>query len=369
MNSMAIEVLTPRYGIAWYPWAVQYFFMIAVSYSALLLTVPGLIFGNRNYLPLAKVALLVSVTCTLVGPVALLADLHQPLRFWHFYANLTPSSWMSIGSLMLPLYLMLVLAYAWLAWRPAMQEQAQEQGWMARFSGWICLGRWQAPRWMLVAAGSGALVFAVGIMVYTGAEVAILKSRPLWHTNWLPVMFVLTGLVAAAGLVILINRLMAGNDEDINAQSLKVIFVSMALAAIVAALWVSEGITGFSDSVQAAFLSLQGNPEWRMVAIYGLAVGIVLALATVMLLRRPGWLSKAWIAGLLAVHIGWTFRWMVLMEVQTVAKNTAGYYHYAVDAGSSGLLGIVGTFGLWLAALLIIDILVPWKKGLQAGSN
>src|SRR5690554_8085563 len=61
MNSMAIEVLTPRYGIAWYPWAVQYFFMIAVSYSALLLTVPGLIFGNKNYQPLAKVALLVTV--------------------------------------------------------------------------------------------------------------------------------------------------------------------------------------------------------------------------------------------------------------------------------------------------------------------
>lgn len=369
MNSMAIEVLTPRYGIAWYPWAVQYFFMIAVSYSALLLTVPGLIFGNKNYQPLAKVALLVTVTCTLVGPVALLADLHQPLRFWHFYANLNTQSWMSIGSLLLPLYLVMVLAYAWLAWRPAMQEQAQEPGWIGKLSGWISMGSWQAPRWMLVLAGLGALAFAFGIMLYTGAEVAILKSRPLWHTNWLPVMFVLTGLVAASGLVVLINRLMTGNDEEINRQGLKVIFVSMALAAIVAALWVSEGITGFSPSVEAAFESLKGNAEWRLVAIYGLAVGILLTLATIAMLRRPGWMTRAWIAGLLAVHIGWTFRWMVLMEVQTVAKNTSGYYQYAVEAGSSGLLGIVGTFGLWLAALLIIDILVPWKKGLQAGSH
>ena len=40
MNSV-IEVLAPRYGIAWYPWAVQYFFLIAVSYSALLLTGAG----------------------------------------------------------------------------------------------------------------------------------------------------------------------------------------------------------------------------------------------------------------------------------------------------------------------------------------
>ena len=33
MNS-TIELLAPRYDIAWYPWAVQYFFMIAVSYAS-----------------------------------------------------------------------------------------------------------------------------------------------------------------------------------------------------------------------------------------------------------------------------------------------------------------------------------------------
>lgn len=368
MNSVAIEILTPRYGIAWYPWAVQYFFMIAVSYSALLMTVPGLLFGNRNYQALAKVALVVTVTCTLVGPVALLADLHQPLRFWHFYANLNSHSWMSVGSLLLPLYLFAVVGYAWLAWRGGLQEQARGQGWIAKISGWLSLGGWETPRWLLVLVGLGALAFAGGIMVYTGSEVAIIRARPLWHTHWLPVMFVLTGVVAAAGLVILVNRVLAGNNSEVNRQSLKLIVITMVLSALVAGLWVSEGITGFSESVEAAFLSLERSVEWRMVAIYGLAVGVLLFLLSAGLMRRPQWLARAWIAGLLAVHIGWTFRWMVLMEVQTVAKNTAGYYQYAVDAGSSGLLGILGTFGLWLAALMIIDILVPWKKGLQASS-
>ncbi|MBN7771731.1 polysulfide reductase NrfD [Marinobacter daepoensis] len=369
MNSEVIEILTPRYGIAWYPWAVQYFFMIAISYSALLLTVPGLLMGKRQYQALARVALLVTVSCTLVGPVALLADLHQPLRFWHFYANLTPWSWMWLGSLLLPLYLILVVAYAWLAWRPAMQLQAQGDGWIARLSGWISLGAWQAPRWMLVMCGLGALLMSFGIMLYTGAEVAIVKARPLWNTYWLPVMFVLTGIVAAAGLVMVINRLMTGNDEEVNAQSLKVVFSTMVLAALVAALWVAEGLTGFSASVEQAFASLQGNPEWRAVAIYGLLVGVVLTLTVVLMLRQHRYLRHAWIAGLLAVHIGWTFRWMVLMEVQTVAKNTAGYYQYVLEMGSSGLLGILGTFGLWLAALLIIDILVPWKRDFQAGTH
>jgi len=40
------------------------------------------------------------------------------------------------------LYLVLVVAYAWLAWRPAMQEQAAGEGWIAKLSGWIALGQW-----------------------------------------------------------------------------------------------------------------------------------------------------------------------------------------------------------------------------------
>ncbi len=366
MNSVAIEVLTPRYDIAWYPWAVQYFFMIAVSYSALLLTVPGLVLGCRKYLPLARVAMVVTVTCTLVGPVALLADLHQPLRFWHFYANLTPTSWMSIGSLLLPLYVLLVLAYGWLSWRPVLQAQATGEGPVARISGWVSLGQWQTPGWLRVLSGLGALAFALGIMIYTGSEVAIIKARPLWHTGWLPVMFVLTGLVAAAGLIILVNRVLAANHVDVNRQGLKVILVAMLVAALVAGLWAAGGVTGYSPSVAQAFLSLKYSDEWRLVAIYGLAVGVLLTLICAALLFRHRGLSLAWMAGLLAVHIGWTFRWMVLMEVQTVAKNTAGYYHYAIAAGSSGLLGILGTFGLWLAAILIIDMLVPWNRDARA---
>jgi tetrathionate reductase subunit C len=66
--------------------------------------------------------------------------------------------------------------------------------------------------------------------------------------------------------------------------------------------------------------------------------------------------------------MGWMFRWVVLMDVQTVARNSAGFHHYGIPAGSSGILGIVGTFGLWLAAVLVIDLLIPWRQARQGGS-
>lgn len=362
MSLLATEILTPRYELAWYPWAVQYFFMIALSYSALLLTLPGLVFRRERLMPLARLALVVAVTCALVGPVALLADLHQPARFWHFYANPAPWSWMSIGSLLLPPYVALMLAYGWLAWRPALIRKGEGTDLSDRVARWVSLGRWQAPHWVQAVTGLLATVFAVGVMIYTGAELAIIKARPLWHTQWLPVMLALTGLISAAGLVLVLNRVMNGNHADVNRQGVSVILLSLIGAAVVAAVWFVQGLTGYSPSVEAAIESVQFNADWLVSAIWALTAGVVLFVMVALMRRFQGWLVFAWVAGLLAVHMGWAFRWMVLMEVQTVAKNTAGFYQLVVEAGSYGLMGIIGTFGLWLAVLLIIDIVVPWRE-------
>ncbi|MFC5314229.1 tetrathionate reductase, partial [Azospirillum rugosum] len=40
-------------------------------------------------------------------------------------------------------------------------------------------------------------------------------------------------------------------------------------------------------------------------------------------------------------------------------KTGAGFYEYALPAGPEGLLGIVGTAGLWLFLLLVITAFLP----------
>lgn len=375
MNSSIIEILTPRYELAWYPWAVQYFFLIAISYSALLLSLPGTIgrgqFAHR-WQPMARLALLITLSCTLVAPVALLADLHQPMRFWHFYANATPTSWMSIGSILLPLYLFSVVGYVWLAWRPALQQARLGHGFAAGVARILSAGNWQVSKPLLTVSAIMTSLLAMGIMLYTGAEIAIIKARPLWHTNWLPVMFVTTGMVAAAGLVLVLNRFMSPQREgrkDINRQGLKVIVVAMLASALVATAWFVSGISGHSESVAAALESVQANSDWRLSAIWALAAGIILFVFAALTLKSRHQTTPlvqwTWLIGLLALHVGWAFRWMVLMEVQTVAKNTAGYYQLVVELGSYGLMGIIGTFGLWLAVLLLIDLFIPWQDQTQ----
>jgi len=371
MNSLAIELLAPRYPIAWYPWAVQYFFLIALSYATLWLAAPAIIFGKKNGLPTARLALLACLSATLVAPIALLADLHQPLRFWHFYAYANTHSWMSVGSIILPLYLMSVVGLTWMAWRPALQANRSAPGFLGFVSRWISLGTGPTPKILLVVVGVAALIFSTGIMLYTGAEVAIVKARPLWNTYWLPPMFVATGFITAAGLILLLNRVTQMNSLPVNSQMLKVMLVATLAAAVIAAAWVLGGMSDPQGSVAAAINSIRFSNSWRNTALWGSITAVVLFVGTLYVLvnktKQPALHSWVWLLGLVAIHLGWMFRWVVLMDVQHVARNSAGFHHYGIPAGSSGLLGILGTFGLWLAVMLLIDLFVPWREARQGG--
>jgi tetrathionate reductase subunit C len=362
--SLVTEVVVPRYGIAWYPWAVQYFFLIALSYTSLWIAVPGIILGKKHWLATSRLALLACVSTTLVAPVALLADLHQPLRFWHFYAHPTPWSWMSLGSFLLPLHLASTVLLAWLAWRPALKARSQENdGWFSLIAGWIAWGDWQVSRKIMVLVGLAALATSVGMMIYTGAEVAIVKGRPLWHTIWLPPMFVATGIVGACGLILLLNRISGMRQADTNRQMLAIMVGACVVAGFIALTWFLDGANAVSGSVAAALDSIDQSAAWRSTAIEGGIAGVLLA-ALAFVVRRTPARRKAfgWVLGLLALHVAWMFRWVVLMNVQTVARNSAGFHDYHVAFGSYGLTGIIGIFGLWLTALLLIELFVPWRE-------
>ncbi|WFE71300.1 polysulfide reductase NrfD [Halomonas sp. M1] len=373
MNS-TIELLAPRYDIAWYPWAVQYFFLIAISYASVWLTAPALIFGKKTWLPTARLALIACVSTTLVAPVALLADLHQPLRFWHFYAYANTHSWMSIGSVVLPIYLISVLGLAWLAWRPALQAQRSASGLGGLIAKWLSLGNGATPRVLVAVVGLTALLLSSAIMLYTGAELAVVKARPLWNTLWLPPMLVATGFIAAAGLVLVLNRASGLRSNDATRQMLYVLLAFCAVAGLIALSWLLDGMNAHVGSVAAALESVRHSPSWRSTALWGSVTGAALFAVVALLLlrpphRQPALFAWAWLLGLVAIHMGWMFRWVVLMDVQHVARNSAGFHHYGIPAGSSGILGIVGTFGLWLAAILLIELFIPWRQAKQGGVN
>lgn len=369
MNSPVIEMLAPRYQLAWQPWAVQYFFLVALSYCSFWIAVPGLLLGRASWAATARFALLAAMTTAIVAPIALLADLHQPLRFWHFYAHFTPTSWMSVGSLLLPPYVFAVIALAWLAWRAPMLAWRARGDWRGTVARIATLGGWRTPRALVLAVGGLALLLSLGITIYTGSEIAIIKARSLWYTPWLIPIFITTGMIGAAGLVLVLNRMAGPRDDRTAWQMLALIVAGGVFTGGIIVAWVLEGLFQRNSSVAAAIDSVRWDPQWRAAAFWGVSVGAFLTAGAALALRRAGLRARAWVLGLVGLHLAWMARWTILMEVQTVQKQTAGMTQYVVGWNSNGWVGVIGTFGLWIAIVMIVDILVPWRAALRGADT
>ena len=340
-----IELLTPAYESAWLPWAVQYFFLVGICTGAAL-TAAACAFGRvgsagARLLPAAVVVLAASAAA---APVSLLADLHQPARFWHFYAHFTPWSWMSVGAYLLPAFVMLAFAF--------------------------CAAWWMGWRTLLRVLGVLMAVAAVSVMVYTGAEIMVVRARPLWNTIFLPVNLALTGWLAALGAMLVVARWLPGGMAALPAQLLRTLSLTATwLLMATVALWVGVGIVTDAPSYLAAKRLVTDFSVWRLSMLGSVLAGI----AVLLWLQRPAQALVKPMAslgmGLTMLAAAWVFRWALFMGVQGVPKFGAGLYVYNMPLGGDGLLGMVGVFGLCVALLAAITLALEYFPARTASAQ
>lgn len=331
-----IELLTPAYESAWLPWAVQYFFLVGICTGAAL-TAAFCAFGRAGsqaarLLPAAVVVLAASAAA---APVSLLADLHQPARFWHFYAHFTPWSWMSVGAYLLPAFVLLAFAF--------------------------CAAWWLGWRTVLRVLGVLMALAALSVVVYTGAEIMVVRARPLWNTLFLPFNLALTGWLAALGAMLVVGRWLPGGMAALPAGLLRKLSLAAAwllVAAVV--LWVGVGLANDTPSYLAARRLFTDFPVWRLSMLGSVLAGI----AVLLWLQRPAQtlvqpLSSLGV-GIAMLAAAWVFRWALFMGVQGVPKFGAGLYVYNMPLGGDGLLGMVGVLGLCVALIAAITLALEY---------
>lgn len=345
------ELLAPDQPITWLPWAVQYFFLIGLAYGALWLGAASL-WRKAPDRRLQTLAAVLMMGAGLVAPIALTADLHQPARAWHFYAQTRFTSIMWYGAYLLPLFSLLSMLFGWLLIRPNLARRGEERDRVAALARLLCLGGWSGEPWRkplaLMAALSG-----LSIALYTGLETMVVQARPLWHTPWLPWLLALSALLAAQSALLLLNRLLAGWQQCTEAGLLCQIRPTLALLALSLLGWALFG--GASAAEASALYRL--DPSWRLAAHWLL---LTLGLLGLLLLagHRFSPRLQTWGLGLLALHLVWGLRWLVLIQGQLAPKYGAGVYVYQIAWGPAGVLGILGTFGLLLALLVALSELV-----------
>ncbi|EPZ8123604.1 tetrathionate reductase subunit TtrC [Yersinia enterocolitica] len=349
-ETMIREILARPQDIAWLPWAVQYFFFIGLACSAVLFAGGQRICARQGKLSAQQsqwefTALMLAVTAVVVAPLALNADLHQPARVWHFYAHFTPWSWMSWGSIFLPLFSLLVMGY-FLA---------------------LIYSRLKAKPLPRLLAGLALLcgLSAISILLYTGREVSILRAQPLWFSLWLPLFIFLTACQAIPSLL----ALWLWREPQYQRPLARWQLISLVVLAWVTLLWVySDKLWASGDNLSAPALR-----HWAVqspfIALFPLALWLLLFGLALFNGRKT--LSTPVIAtqALIALTLCWSVRWLLLMQTQTLPKYNVLANSYTLPLGSEGLLAIIGTFGLWVAAIIAIREGVKWLEQKVTSAN
>lgn len=350
MNT-TVEILGFAREPAWLPWAVTYFFLIGISTSAFFLSLPGLAWRHPEWRNVSRRALLVALVCGLAGPVALLADLHQPGRFLNFYLHPNLGSWMAWGSFFIPLYLSGLFLYAWLCLRPQLATLGKSGDKFARVYRLLALGGHDNPGAIKAAALLGGIGAAL-ILLYTGMEVMVVQARPMWHSPVLPLLFLVTALSGGLGMTGLFEAL-SGHKTAAPLLNRWLVRSQWATLLLLLVWWLS-GVSGLSGPAAEALAAMQGELSWWV-------TGAWLMASTLLTLwfassRRHTLVLPA----LFALQGAWTVRWVILMVSQSLPKMGATSHNYALTLTPDGLLGIVGMVGLCLTLYIVLTSLIPW---------
>lgn len=138
-----------------------------------------------------------------IGMLALFIDLEHRWYAWNLYITLKAGSPMSWGSWILLLVYPILLA-------SAMLRLPQAWPWLGKRVPWVgVVSQHLLARadWVRVLAWANLIVGA-GLGLYTGLLLNSMVARPLWNTALLPVLFLVSGLSAAAATVHLLSRLL-----------------------------------------------------------------------------------------------------------------------------------------------------------------
>jgi len=336
---MIREIMARPQEIAWLPWAVQYFFFIGLACGSVVIAV-WLRWREPNKtvrLELAAVSL--AVVSGTVAPLALSADLHQPARIWHFYAHFTPWSWMSLGSLFLPLFTLLVMGYFALLMRSRLRAET-----LPFWARWLQIfPAWREEKWLRWVA-LATLLSAASILLYTGREVSVLRAQPLWYSLWLPWLLLLTAVQAVPPLLACWLR----HKPQWQPRLAGYQAVSLLLLCFSCLGWWLDGST---SSAALHRLASQGV-VWRLAGI-AVVVSILLLLALAWRVRSQALGAKGLLGQcMVALLLCWGVRWLLLMQTQTLPKFNVLTNPYVLPLGSEGLLAILGTLGLWIALII-----------------
>ena len=225
-----------------------------------------------------------SLPLLVVGLLLLFADLGNGWNSWRFYTTFQPTSAMSWGAWIL------VVAMVVLTLRVAVHSRSVEwepHGWRGRLATVARrVGSAVDGRLLDIAT----LVVGVALGVYTGVLLSTIPARPLWDTQVLPLLFLVSGIaVGGAFLCVFLER---SAHLRLIPWVLSLCGVELVLLGVM--IWTLRAGSPATDAAAGILTTGAFAPEfWGGVVVLGLVVPAVIEALEWARRRVPDLASRA----------------------------------------------------------------------------
>ncbi|MFH1676958.1 MAG: NrfD/PsrC family molybdoenzyme membrane anchor subunit [bacterium] len=240
----------------------------------------GTAVNSPAWIGMAKIGIFSGFICVVVGMLVLFLDLGKPLNAFHAWKR-PGTSWISRGFIILMIFMILAAINIGF--------------WIWPFGS--VLAKSTGPRFFIEILG---LIFAFGVMTYTGFLLSANRSIAAWSTPIMPPIFLISALFTGTLLVQFFSGFMVSNAD----QPLKCLGYTALILGVIQILHLGFYLQGnhrTTEARESTMVLLKGEASalfWVGVVIIGLVIPIVLELAAV-LGTGVGFYPIAGIAGLL----------------------------------------------------------------------
>lgn len=287
-------------GINWGLAVATYVFFALISSGLTFIASLSMLFGFRQYYPIAKRCIWLSIVTLGAGFTVLALELGHPFRMlWAMPAGmqyLSPMFWMGVFYLIDLILLLIKFDRLW------------HDDWDSPLSHALSTASFVA---VVLASGMLGLVFGSMVM------------RPMWYGSFTSVYFILTGALSGAAAIVLAVYLAYGFDQNRMPDSLRsmasgnalpMIFatlIGIALFSVLVRMW--TGLWSNLDGLEG-FHGLVRSPAFHLEVWAGLILPFVLMLSPA-LQRQARWQITAAALVLLGMFID---RFQFLVSGQAV---------------------------------------------------
>ena len=337
------------------------------------------VFGIERFKPVARFALLTSLSCMLFVPVPLILHLGHPERAMN--AMITPhlSSAFAMFGFFAAFYVVLLMLECWFVFRADNVARANSStGLLKSFYRAVTLwsddvsakAREYDRKWLMALAIIG-IPAAHGLHGYVGFVYGSLKSREWWGSDMMPVVFIFSAIISGMALCIVLYIFAAKVRRiKIDYACLKgmayVLWGFMMFTLLLEALEFANIVYKGKEGIDIIMEYVQGRLFVRLFVVqFGFGALLPIAIIGGMIARDTR--GKAFVVGLtisslLVLMSVFMMRWNVVIGGQEISKTMKGLLTYIPPLlGRQGIL--VGT-AVMIAPLLLLWLLTrlfpPW---------